>query len=76
MNLGDGRVWGVHERRRRRGRDVGRGRGGRDGVRSEEAARLTRRGGRVEEGDGAEVTHERKRSCGWQTAAGGNDQLT
>lgn len=65
----------MHERR---GRDTGRGRGGRDGVRDEEAARLTGRGGgeEEEEGGGAALTHEGKRSCGWQTAAGGNDQLT
>lgn len=58
-------------------RDIGRGRWGRrDGVRDGEAAGLTRRGGGEGKGDGAAVTHEGKRSCGWQTAAGGNDQLT
>lgn len=27
-------------------------------------------------GEGAVVTHEGREGCGWQTAAGGNDQLT
>lgn len=59
-----------------KGTSGGGGGGGHDGVRDGEAAELTRRNGGEGKEDGEAVTHERKRSCGWQTAAGGNDQLT
>lgn len=48
MNLGDGRVWRMHERM---GRDTGMSWGGHDGVKDGEAARLTRRSG-GEQGEG------------------------